>query len=60
MESVSLVGLREGHLGYVDTKMLWQSHMHAPVRSRETTEQWGALAWTDIVIFLAGPIAELK
>jgi hypothetical protein len=29
IEAVSLIGLREDHLGYVDTDMLWQSYMHA-------------------------------
>lgn len=34
--------------------------MLAPVRSREAIERWQALASMDVVIFLVGPIAQLK
>lgn len=34
--------------------------MLARVGSREATERWQALAWTDVVMFLAGPVAELE
>lgn len=60
IQSVSLTGLPEGHLGYVETDTLWQSYMLSAKAPHDTVEQWRRLAWDDIVIFLAGPIAELK
>lgn len=60
IEAITLRGLPEGHLGYVETDSLWQSYMKEVLPPQEVVDQWRKLAWKDILIFLAGPIAELK
>ena len=60
IRSISVVEQREALLGLVDTDLRWQMYMtHSPA-SAGRIEELRRLAWHDIVVCLAGPLAEFR
>lgn len=59
IESISVDETSEHTLGIVVTTSMWQHYMQGNADA-ELERQWRALAWKDIIFYLAGPIAELR
>lgn len=57
---ISVEGLSDGNLGRVETESLWQPWYMTVRASPDIQEQWAALAWRDVIFYLAGPVAELR
>lgn len=60
IRSISIVDQREGQLGLVDTDLRWQKYMTYSPASAERIEELRGLAWQDIIVCLAGPLAEFR
>ena len=60
IDFISIVGLRAGLLGLVQTEARWQPHMATYSASPETTNLWRQLAHKDVTHYMAGPVAELR
>jgi hypothetical protein len=60
IDSITVVELPDGLLGLVDTPAMWQPYMAKLTGPPVLTEMHRALAWEDVLFYLAGPIAELR
>lgn len=60
IRSIAVDDLPNGLLGLVDTNAAWQPSVLELSADREVHEAWSAAAWHDIIMHLAGPIAELR
>jgi hypothetical protein len=57
---ISVGGRTDDELGRVEVSARWQPHYMTPTDSPAAAEALRALAWQDIIFYLAGPIAELR
>lgn len=60
IDYIAVDGLPDDMLGRVETESGWQPWVLGLAADREVHEAWSAAAWRDVVVYLAGPIAELR
>lgn len=58
IRSIAIVEQPQGQLGFVDTDLQWRSDMEDAIGVGDAVAGWRRLAWEDIIVCLAGPIAE--
>lgn len=60
IDYIAIDGLSGDNLGRVETISSWQPSNLELAADREVHESWSGAAWRDVVIYLAGLIAELR